>query len=705
MRQWMALIIGMVAVFAVRAAVLNAPHAPSSYRALHGAFSSAPKTLDPARAYSSNEIQIIAQIYEPPLQYDYFSRPYQLIPLTAQRQPVIVHKNGVTWYTISIRPHIYYQPHPAFARDPQLKLYYAHLTQEQAQQYHHLSDFKHQGTRELTAADYVYEIKRLADPRLNSPIFGLMSKYIIGLKAYRHTLSEMLQARGLDHRNDFLDLRHIPLAGVEVIDRYHYRIKIHGRYPPFKYWLAMTFFSPVPWEVDRFYSDPWLDKQHINFDWQCVGTGPYMLTENDPNQEMILEANPNFRKETFPSNGSVDDQKAGYTINQGKRLPLTPMVMLSLEKESIPRWNKFLQGYYDRSGIGVDSFDQAIAFDRQGRATLTKMMKQKGIMLSQSVSPSIFYFGFNMLDDVVGGLDEKHRKLRQAIAIALDQEEYIHIFLNGRGVASQGPLPPGMVGYSSDYNPYVYEKVDGQVRRKSIQDARALLKQAGYPNGIDPKTRQPLMLNYDVAGSQGPDDRARFDWMRKRFARLGIDLNVRSTLYNRFQEKMRQGQAQIFSWGWNADYPDAENFLFLLYGPNGKAHHGGENAANYNNPKFNEIFDQIKKMEPGSRRFELIQKAVNQVRFDAPWVFGLHPINFSLSHQWVSPIKVNPMANNTLKYVYVDASKRGALQKKWNAPYYVVLVILLGAFLLLAIGVVWFYWRRQAQPRVRRNDF
>jgi oligopeptide transport system substrate-binding protein len=51
---------------------------------------------------------------------------------------------------------------------------------------------------------------------------------------------------------------------------------------------------------------------------------------------------------------------------------------------------------------------------------------------------------------------------------------------------------------------------------------------------------------------------------------------IRATDYNRFREKMREGTGQMFFWGWNADYPDPENFLFLLYGPNGKVEAGGK---------------------------------------------------------------------------------------------------------------------------------
>ncbi len=86
-----------------------------------------------------------------------------------------------------------------------------------------------------------------------------------------------------------------------------------------------------------------------------------------------------------------------------------------------------------------------------------------------------------------------------------------------------------------------------------------------------PPKRRPgqtasAILRYNL---YGVDDRSLLDWRREQFKKLGIDLIIRATDYNRFQEKVRKGRVQIFSWGWNADYPDPENFLFLLYGGNG----------------------------------------------------------------------------------------------------------------------------------------
>ncbi len=690
---------------------LNNPHPKkhAQQNIVHASFAERPKTLDPARSYSSNESQFTAQIYEPPLQYHYLKRPYTLIPLTASQMPTVKYldKNkkhlppnasadqiAYTVYQIHIKPGIQFQPHPAFAKDAKGNWLYHYLTADKldAMGVYALKDFPKQSTRELTAADYVYEIKRLAHPGLQSPIFGLMSEYIVGLTQYSKTLQAAYQkVISKDPKRDFVDLRNYPLPGAKVTGKYTYEITIKGKYPQFIYWLAMPFFSPMPWEADRFYNQPGMEDHNISLDWYPVGTGPYQLSVNNPNRNMVLIKNPNFHGERYPSTGAPGDEAKGLLADAGKALPFVDKVIFNLEKESIPRWAKFLQGYYDSSGISSDSFDQAIRVDQYGKPHLTEKLKRNKIRLYTSVGASIHYIGFNMMDPIVGGKSERTRLLRQAISIVLNYEEYISIFLNGRGLVAQGPIPPGIFGFvagKEGINPYVYTWKNGQAKRKPLARAKMLLAKAGYPNGRDAKTGKPLVLNYDVPASSGPDDKARFDWLRKQFTKLGIQLNIRATQYNRFQEKMRTGNAQIFTWGWLADYPDPENFLFLLYGPNGKVKFHGENASNYQNAKFDRLFETMKTLPNGQKRQEVINQMTAIVRHDSPWVWGFYPKNFLLSQMWMRVTKPNEMANNTLKYTRLNPERRAMLQQQWNKPVWWPLLVLLGLLIIIIVPVV-----------------
>lgn len=678
--------------------VWNDPY-PSDAEAtdvVYSSFSERPKRLDPVSSYSSNEYQFIAQIYEPPLQYHYLLRPYTLVPLAAEKLPQVRYFNAngkevdedqiseiaYSEYTISIQQDIRYQPHPAFAIDDEGAPMYLNLEIGDLKDIHTLSDFEKTGSRELTAADYVYQIKRIASPFLHSPIAGVMRGYIVGFDEFRKQIGEKYTEESSWH-----DLRNIKLEGVTELDRYTYRIRIKGKYPQLVFWLAMPFFSPMPWEAEMFYSQPGMEERNISLNWYPVGTGPFMLTENNPNLLMVMEKNPNFHGERYPSEGMPEDEVKNLLVDANKELPLVHKAVYSLEKETIPYWNKFLQGYYDASAISSDSFDQAIQFASAGDVQLTELMEDKGIKLETAVTTSIFYKGFNMLDPVVGGDSERARLLRRAISIAVDYEEYISIFANGRGVPSQSPIPPGIFGNiegEAGINPYVYDWVDGEAKRKNIKVAKQLMTEAGYDDGIDPKNSRPLILNFDTPAA-GPDAKAQLNWMRKQYQKLGIQLVIRATDYNRFQEKMRNGTSQIFQWGWNADYPDPENFFFLLYGPNAKVEHHGENAANYVNAEFDRLFEEMKNIKNGPERLAIIEEMTKILQQDAPWLWGFHPKAFSLFHDWYKNVKPNLMANNLLKYKRVDGDLRKAQRAEWNKPNYWPLVIL---FLFLLISFI-----------------
>ena len=699
----------LVLLLAACGSELNDPY-PASERGqniLYSAFTERPKHLDPAQSYTEDESTFTGQIYEPPLQYHYLKRPYTLIPGTAEAvpEPRFYDAQGqllppdapssaiaTSVYEIRIRPGIRYQPHPACALDAAGQPLYAGLNAQTLRGIERLADFAQTGSRELSADDYIYQIKRLAHPRLHSPIFGMMAGRIIGLKELGKTLDQAAQAQP----GAWLDLDQYPLEGVERVDALSYRIKLRGKYPQFLYWLAMPFFAPVPREADRFYSQPGMAEKNLTLDWYPVGTGPYMLTENNPNSRMVLTRNPNFHGETYPCEGEADDQAAGLLADCGKPLPMIDQAVFSREKESIPYWNKFLQGYYDASGISSDSFDQAVRLNVGGDVQLSDEMRDKGIRLLTSVRTSTFYMGFNLNDGVVGGQGEGSRKLRQALSIAIDHEEFISIFMNGRGIAAMSPLPPGLFGFEPGkvgMNPVVYDWQDGQPRRKPIEAAKKLLAEAGWPNGRNAQSGEPLVLYLDTT-SGGMGDKSRLDWLTRQFAKLDIQLVVRSTDFNRFQEKLRKGAVQIYYLGWNADYPDPENFFFLLAGAEGAVNRGGENRSNYVNDDYDHLFITMKEMDNSPQRLELIRKMNRILQEDAPWIFGFHPKSYTLGHTWLYNRKPNDVANNILKYQRLDVAERARRRALWNTPVRWPLGVLAGV-VLVVLGMAFTAYRRR----------
>lgn len=693
------------------------PAAEAGKNILYSAFTNRPKHLDPVQSYAEDEATFLYQIYEPPLQYHYLKRPYSLIPGSAAQMPVLTRydKDGVrladdapveqvayTVYDIRIREGVMYQPHPAFAMDDDGKPVYVPMPPGLLENVMAIPDFLQTGTRELVAADFVYQLKRLAHPRLHSPIFELMSGYIPGLRPLQAAIDAAVKAAAPDA---WIDLDAFALEGVEVVDRYTYRIRVKGTYPQLSYWMTMPFFAPVPREVDRFYAQPGMAEKNLTLDWWPVGTGPYMLVENDPNARMVLARNPNFRGETYPCDADDADVAAGMIADCGKPIPFIDRAVFSREKESIPYWNKFLQGYYDASGLSSDNFDQAVQMGGEGEVGLSDEMRARGIDLITSVSPTVMYLGFNMLDPLVGGSSEAARKLRLALSIAIDQEEFIAVFLNGRGSAAMHPVPPGIFGHEpgeAGINPMVYDWGDGAPARKSAEVARQLLAEAGYPGGRDARSGEPLVIHLDTTSS-GLGQKSYVDWLTKQLKKIDVQLVVRGTDWNRLQDKLRKGNAQMFFMGWNADYPDPENFYFLLYGPQGRVATQGENAANYQNAEFDRLFEAMKVMPNGPERLEIIRKMNRILQHDAPWIWGFHQKAFVLQHGWLKNRKPGAIVRNTLKYQRIDTDLRSAQRAAWNRPVLWPLG-LIGGLLVLMIWPMVRRYRAHERQTMRAAD-
>jgi len=707
------------------------PKALLAENVLFSSYQESPKYLDSTSSYSNNETPWTYAIYEPPLKYHYLKRPYELEPRTLTELPSVkfLSKEGKelsiqtpadqiaeSVFELKIQPGILYQPHPAFAKKPDGEYRYLSLKESDFEGIRRPYDFEHMGTRELRAEDYAYAIKRLATPRIKSPSFGFLSEKIVGLGEYGKqikTFNEKLKV-GKTAREvgpfghlPWLDFREHSFSGVEVIDAHTLKIRVVGKYPQFKYWLAMTFLSPIPWEVDAFYAQEGMSRRNLNPDTWPVGTGPYMLTEYVPNSRMELVRNPNYRGVPYPCEGEPGDQEKGLLKDCGKRTPFVDKVVSVIEKEGTSVATKFIQGYYDipqlergEPGIGY----QVSIQDGTGRA---KELLERKIQLPSTIQVGFWHFGFNWLDPVVGlgktpEDQARNKKLRQALAIAFDFEEYVSIFEDDRAQVNHSVVVPGLFGNNlSNPNPVIYDKMsDGKFKRKSIEVAKKLLAEAGYPDGRDLKTGQPLVLNYDTQGV-GPGYKARLDWVSKQFAKLNVQIEIRNTDYNRFQDKMRKGSAQFFFWGWLADYPDPENFLFLLYGPNSKAKFDGENAANFANPEFDQLFDRMKDLEDTPERAAMIARMIAIMQDEMPMLFGWSEEFGGAYHQWVGNGKPSNIIRDSLPYLRIDAPLRTSKIKEWNQAIWWPLA----ALPLLLLAVAWPAWqawkRRQLQRAVQ----
>ncbi|MDO4936421.1 MAG: ABC transporter substrate-binding protein [Sutterellaceae bacterium] len=695
--------------------VVNSPRETAEYgtNTIFSSFSGrSPKTLDPQASYSSDETLYTYNVYEPLYTYHYLKRPYELAPRTAESvvKPVYLDKNGLelpqdansqdiatSVYRIRIKEGIVFAPHPAFAKDDKGEYRYHDLSESEVAKLTSPLELPEKGTRELTAQDYVYGVKRMASLATVSPILGLMTEHIEGLGDFAREVKAYAQE---NKDAAWLDLRPLAFEGVKALDRYTLEIRVKGKYPQFDNWLAMAFFAPMPWEAEKFYAQKGFSENNISLATWPVGTGPYMLTVSQTNREHVLERNPNYRVDPYPCEGEAEDKAKGFLEDCGKPMPFVDKIVMTMEKEAVPTTTKFLQGYYDSPQITRLDVGQGFLVAAGDDPDKAKLYRDKNLQFPTAVEANLWYIGFNWLDPIVGEgktPEEKlrNKKLRQAISIAIDWEEQIAIFEKGQGSAAHGPLPPGLFGFDekgrSAFNPVVYKKTpEGNVVRRSIDEAKELMRQAGYPDGRDAKTGQPLVLNFDWQGAS-PGSKAFLEWFKRQFAKIDIQLEIRATDYNRFQDKMMKGAAQIYYWGWLADYPDAENFLFLLYGPNSKVGTGGggENASNYVNSDYDRLYDKMKYLENGPEKAETIDKMIAIVQDDAVWSFGYYPTSAAALHQWVKNAKPTSMIRNNVQFMRIDYETRAAKIAEWNRPVVWPVVLIL---VLIAAGAV-FVWR------------
>jgi ABC-type transport system substrate-binding protein len=245
------------------------------------------------------------------------------------------------------------------------------------------------------------------------------------------------------------------------------------------------------------------------------------------------------------------------------------------------------------------------------------------------------------------------------MSLVIDVDEMTRVFMNGRGVPAQSPIPPGIFGYDPDYrNPF---------RQVDFARAKALMIEAGYPGGIDSATGEALRLTFDSYDtSTAGMTQSRF--YLSAWKQLGIDVRLETTNYNQFQEKLRNGAYQIFPFGWVADYPDPENFLFLLWSEMAQSEHGGPNASNFSNPAFDELFLSMKARENGPQRTAEIRAMIEILERERPWIELFHREDYSLYQGWVRNVKPMGISAPTYQYRELDPVARDRLRLKWNEP-------------------------------------
>ena len=673
------------------------------------AFSIPPKDFDPQRAYTTADNLFLSLCYERLVGYDYWRRPLELGPDLALAVPEAKELTAPDGTLTGVQYDFEIQPGVFFVDDP---------------------CFPEGRGRELKAADFVFVFKRLADPETNCPVVDSFS-HILGFAEFRERVGELRKQTGGAGAGSVLELydRAGPLEGIRITGDYTFELILKDRYPQILYWLAMRFASAIPWEAVVYYDGSRgtaRGNEPLEFGQRPVGTGAYRFKWDEFNRDarIVMVHNSNWWGTVYPDRftphtryarepGEPGDLgiKAWRPERAGGPLALIDRVEWRLEREALSYFNKFLQGYYDDASVPPEMFAQVV----QGNE-LTPEMEARGIRMVKDFGLEVYYIGFNMQDDAVGAPEvfgdpaleanraetlARRRKLRQAMSLAIDSEEFLRIFTNRLGVPAQSPIPPGIFGYDPGRRNR-YRQYDPELTL-----ARQLLTEAGYPNGIDPATGNPLTLTFD-AGSTDTRNRTIYNFYIDAWKRLGIDVRLEATDYNKFQEKMYAGAYQIFTWGWVADYPDPENFLFLLYGPNSSRYGGRKpNSTRFEHPRYDFLFKKMENIgnldsatwtetdaatgQPVTvtrPRKEIMAEMLALLEEECPWIPLYHRETYLLYHEWLQDVKPFPISDTMTRYYSLDKDLRAQQRRAWNRPIrWPAAVLVVGLVLFLVPGI------------------
>ncbi len=556
--------------------------------------------LDPAQLNSVFTAQVVDNIVEPPLRYDYFARPLKLVPNTLVALPEA--SEGGRVYICHLQKGILFQPDPVFNGKP----------------------------RELTAADYAYSFRRLFDPQYRSSQFFVVDGKIAGANALR-------EAAMKGGRFDY----DTPIAGLTVLDRYTLRITLTQPDLNFPHVLAQQNLGAVAREVVEHYGK--------DIGMHVIGTGPFRIEALRDGSKLVLTANPNYREERFPEAPANADEhmKRAAAKLAGRKLPMVDRIEMAYTVEDQPMWLSFVKGDLDYL-INVP-----VAFRASGvpGGKLAPNLAKRGVQVQHYVYPSVWFTNFNMKDPVVGGYTPERVALRRAIALAFDNNLAINIAMNGGAVPVNGLVPPGVPGFDANYHSDVFEY--------DIAKARALLDMYGYVDRDGDgwrETPEGKPLRIEMLNAPEPRFRPWDELLQKASAALGVRIDISHIHQSDIFSRVQTAKYQMAFGAWNMDYPDGEDFYITLYGPAA----GFSNSPSFNLPEFDRLFEAAQKL-PDSPERNVLYRKMDKITFTyVPMILHLYLSRSAVTQPWLTGYVPHPVHMEPWKYVDVDEGARAA---------------------------------------------
>ncbi|KQY85341.1 ABC transporter substrate-binding protein [Pelomonas sp. Root1444] len=593
----------LLAALAVCAALIPASGSPAEpVKTLRYAFRIAETGFDPPRLSDIYSRTITAHIFESLYTYDPLARPTRIVPQIADGEPEI--SADFKTFKFKVRPGIYFADDPAFKGKK----------------------------REVTAQDFVYSIKRYADPANNAQ--GWISYEDAGLVGLDELRSQVIKAKKPFPYDTEVE-------GVRALDRYTLQLKTRDARPRLveSILAGNDLYGAVAREVVEFYGDKIMEHP--------VGTGPFVLKEWRRSSQMVLERNPAYRERHYESVPAADDAEAQAILAKfkGRRIPMVDRVVVDIIVENQPRWLAFLNNEHDfMERVPEDFLTQAAPGGK-----IAPNLAKRGMQALFTLAPDMTLTCFNMDDPVVGGMTPDKVALRRAISLAYDVKKEIRLARRGFAVPGQAPIVPGTTGYDpafksemSDYDP---------ARAKALLDMYGYVDKDGdgwrdLPDG------QPLVLTRNTE----PNSLSRSvdELWEKALRGVGIRLQVRIQQWPENLKAAQSGNYQMWPVGSTAAQPDGQGALQRYYGPAS----GTQNLPRFKDARFDAIYDRMQALPDGPEREALFLEAKRIAVTYMAYKVHAHRVLIDIQQPWMSGYRRPLFWQDFWQFVDIDPAKQ-----------------------------------------------
>ncbi len=549
--------------------------AATSQRVLRYAFPVAESGFDPAQISDTYSRTVTAHIFEALYGYDHLTRPAKVVPLTADGMPEV--SDDFRRWTFKVQPGIFFADDPVFKGE----------------------------RRELTAADFVFAIKRYADPAVKSPLWASVEDWRLpGLAALRRQSLERKTPFDYD----------APVEGMRVLDRYRFELHFELPRPRFIESMAVSdLFGGVAREVVQAYGDRIAEHP--------VGTGPFRLAQWRRSSLIVLERNPAYRERLWDCSPAADDAE-GQAIAarlRGRRLPLLDRVEISIIEEAQPRWLSFLNGQHDY----IDRLPPEFIEVAMPGGRVAPHLAKQGVHGAITLVSDVTFTYFNMEDPVVGGLAPQQVALRRAIGLATDVEREIRLVRRSMAIPAQSPVLPHLSGYDPAFK--------SEMSEYSPARAKALLELHGYADRDGDGWRerpdgQPLVLQFATQ----PDQLSRqLNELRKKdLDAIGIRAEFRTAKWPENLKAGRNGKLQIWALASSASGGDGQGMITRYFGPQA----GNQNISRFRLPALDAIHERMTVLPDGPERLQLFEQAKKIAVAYMPYKLHTHRLVADMMH-------------------------------------------------------------------------